>query len=469
MKKILFIFVFAALTSLASAQIAAPYLVPTGGTSGQFIKKMSATEGDFLWADYTGSALLTTFSGGTFGTAAASAATAFATAAQGATADAAAVASTTAAALALKAPLASPAFTGTPTGITAAHVGLGNVTNTSDANKPVSTAQQTALDLKAPLASPTFTGTVNAATVTASGAVTGSNLSGTNTGDQTTVTGNAGTATTLQTARTINGTSFNGSANITVTASADTLTGATLPALSGVNLTALNATNLGSGTVPDARFPATLPAASGVNLTALNGTNISSGTVADARIATPLTGKTLTTAIVNNQSLINNYSTASQAPAAATRTYLTGSAITVPAGKLQIGTRFRWTFDITKTAAGTAASTYDIAIGTAGTTADTARVSFTKPAGTAVVDTGKIVIECIIRGPLSASGIAVGTFSMTHNLASTGHATIPAVNVVTVSSAFDVTTANLIVGICATTGASDAITIQSVSAESWNL
>jgi hypothetical protein len=37
---------------------------------------------------------------------------------------------------------------------------LGNVTNTSDASKPVSTAQQTALDLKADLASPTFTGTV---------------------------------------------------------------------------------------------------------------------------------------------------------------------------------------------------------------------------------------------------------------------------------------------------------------------
>ena len=38
---------------------------------------------------------------------------------------------------------------------------------------------------------------------------------------------------------------------------------------SGVNLTALNASNLGSGTVPDARFPATLPAISGANLTNL--------------------------------------------------------------------------------------------------------------------------------------------------------------------------------------------------------
>lgn len=58
------------------------------------------------------------------------------------------------------APLASPTFTGTVSGVTKTMVGLGNVDNTSDANKPVSTAQQTALDLKAPLASPTFTGTV---------------------------------------------------------------------------------------------------------------------------------------------------------------------------------------------------------------------------------------------------------------------------------------------------------------------
>ena len=42
--------------------------------------------------------------------------------------------------------------------ITKTDVGLGNVDNTSDANAPVSTAQQTALNLKADLASPTFTG-----------------------------------------------------------------------------------------------------------------------------------------------------------------------------------------------------------------------------------------------------------------------------------------------------------------------
>jgi len=61
--------------------------------------------------------------------------------------------------LALKAPLASPTFTGTVGGVTKSMVGLGSVDNTSDAGKPVSTAQQTALDLKANLASPTLTGT----------------------------------------------------------------------------------------------------------------------------------------------------------------------------------------------------------------------------------------------------------------------------------------------------------------------
>ena len=47
------------------------------------------------------------------------------------------------------APLADPTFTGTVTGVTKSHVGLGNVDNTSDANKPVSSATQTALDAKA--------------------------------------------------------------------------------------------------------------------------------------------------------------------------------------------------------------------------------------------------------------------------------------------------------------------------------
>lgn len=51
--------------------------------------------------------------------------------------------------------------------VTKADVGLGNVDNTSDANKPVSTAQQAEFDKKAPIASPTFTGTPKSTTATA--------------------------------------------------------------------------------------------------------------------------------------------------------------------------------------------------------------------------------------------------------------------------------------------------------------
>lgn len=59
-----------------------------------------------------------------------------------------------------KAPLESPTFTGTVSGVTAAMVGLGNVDNTSDEDKPISTATQAALDDKADLAGATFSGDV---------------------------------------------------------------------------------------------------------------------------------------------------------------------------------------------------------------------------------------------------------------------------------------------------------------------
>ena len=78
-----------------------------------------------------------------------------------------------------KAPLASPTFTGTVSGITKSMVGLGNVDDTTDLLKPISTATQTALDAKlntsvaastyATKASPIFTGTVDFSGATVTG------------------------------------------------------------------------------------------------------------------------------------------------------------------------------------------------------------------------------------------------------------------------------------------------------------
>ena len=68
------------------------------------------------------------------------------------------------ASLSTKAPLASPAFTGTVTGVTKAMVGLTSVDDTADSAKPVSTPVQNALNLKASLVSPAFAGTVTGIT-----------------------------------------------------------------------------------------------------------------------------------------------------------------------------------------------------------------------------------------------------------------------------------------------------------------
>ena len=207
-------------------------------------------------------------------------------------------------------------------------IGLQNVDNTADADKPISVATQTALNSLVPYTGATANldlgvhglnaayittadisatvytsggfaaffpqgillgnnlngggtwGISNVSSVASSGTVTGSNLTGINTGDNSVnslyandyraanfvagtnylapngtaaaLTGfptlnqnTTGSAATLTTPRTINGTSFNGSANITVTAAAGTLTGGTLA--SGV--TASSLTSLGTITI----------------------------------------------------------------------------------------------------------------------------------------------------------------------------------------------------------------------------
>ena len=70
-----------------------------------------------------------------------------------------------------KGPINNPQFTGTVSGITKQMVGLGNVDDTSDLAKPVSSATQTAVDLNADLNNPTFTGSLTAPTINASTAL----------------------------------------------------------------------------------------------------------------------------------------------------------------------------------------------------------------------------------------------------------------------------------------------------------
>jgi hypothetical protein len=150
------------------------------------------------------------------------------------------------------------------------------------------------------------------------------------------------------------------------------------------------------------------------------------------------------------------------------RKYIVGSNVAITAGRIAVGTLLRWRFGMTKTGAGSATSTIDIAFGTAGTTADTARVSFTKPAGTAHADEGFVEIEATVTAVGATTGVVTGEFRMIHNHATQGHMTIPAACVLTTSSAFNTSTVTDI-GLCLTTGASDDITIGICTVEAINL
>lgn len=196
------------------------------------------------------------------------------------------------------------------TNLTKAQVGLGNADNTSDANKPISTATQAALDGKQASGSyATGSGTANGTntgdqTITLTGNVTGSgtgsfattiansavtlakladiatgslyyrktagngapevNTLATLKTDLALVKGDVGlgnadntadsaksvsSAATLTTPRTINGVSFNGSANITVTAAGSTLSDNVPFARGGIGASAATSATTGTMTV----------------------------------------------------------------------------------------------------------------------------------------------------------------------------------------------------------------------------
>lgn len=103
------------------------------------------------------------------------------------------------------------------------HIGLENVNNTSDLDKPISTATQTALNAKANSTDLTsLQNGINANATAIQGVADDladfETETATNLNLKADKTGNIASATKLQTARTINGVAFDGTANITITA-----------------------------------------------------------------------------------------------------------------------------------------------------------------------------------------------------------------------------------------------------------
>lgn len=159
---------------------------------------------------------------------------------------------------------------------------------------------------------------------------------------------------------------------------------------------------------------------------------------------------------------------ASDVVANAADTYLTGSALAIPAHGLQAGTVFKWRFAATKTAAGIATPVWTVRVGTNGTTADTARITLTGVAQTAAVDAAFIELTAILR-TIGASGVMAGILCMNHHAGATGFANSGNGNVLQATSAgFDTTVANLIVGVSVNPGAAGVWTHQIVKAELLN-
>lgn len=172
-------------------------------------------------------------------------------------------------------------------------------------------------------------------------------------------------------------------------------------------------------------------------------------------------------ALTNRNYDVHSASTAAQT-GFATDTYLAGSGVTIPAGKIKVGTKYRCKFNVVKTGAGLAAPVISVRLGTLGTTGDTARTTLTYAAQTAVIDEGEIEVEVVFRA-VGAAGVIQAIGNLAHRLVTTGlNVTAVFTSVKNTSAAFDSTTPTKI-GLSVNAGSSAAWTIDLVEAEVLNL
>jgi hypothetical protein len=154
----------------------------------------------------------------------------------------------------------------------------------------------------------------------------------------------------------------------------------------------------------------------------------------------------------------------------ATAYYITGSAITVPSTMI-VGTRFRWTVAMAKTAVGTGTFQARLYRGTNGSTADTADVTQTLGTQTAAVDSMMLDVEVVVT-TTGATGAYYWTIIPTSKAVTAtgfGVATGPTGQFSGTVSSVAMNTASLKLGLgfIATTG-TPTITIPLVRAQALN-
>lgn len=174
---------------------------------------------------------------------------------------------------------------------------------------------------------------------------------------------------------------------------------------------------------------------------------------------------------VNAYSTGGNTALQTQVVVSGTSYYITNSAVSVPS-TLIVGTRFRWTVAMAKTAAGTGTFQIKLYRGTNGSTADTADVTQTLGTQTAVVDSMILDVEIVVTAT-GATGSYYWTVVPTSKAASAtgfGVAVGPSGQFSGTVSSVALNTASLKLGLgfVATTG-TPTVTVPLVRAQALNI
>jgi len=167
-------------------------------------------------------------------------------------------------------------------------------------------------------------------------------------------------------------------------------------------------------------------------------------------------------------SVFHAQSLAAQGPGFAADSYLAGSAIAIPAGRLKAGTRYALVFDAGKTAAGVAPPILTLRFGVNGTAADAALGAMTFPAQTAVADDGRFSLEVTFRSA-GAAAVVQAVAALAHTQPAAGLANVPGPVRRMTSTTFDATLANAVIGISVNAGGAAAWTVSLVQARLENL
>ena len=167
-------------------------------------------------------------------------------------------------------------------------------------------------------------------------------------------------------------------------------------------------------------------------------------------------------------SVIHAQSLTTQGPGFAADTYLVGSGIAIPAGRLKPGTRYCVTFDVSKTAAGVAPPVITLRFGMNGSLADAARGAMTLLPQTAVADDGRFTLDVTFRSA-GATAVVQAVAGLAHTLSASGLANAPGPVRRLTSAAFDATAMNAVIGVSVNAGAAAAWSVSLVQARLENM